>query len=57
VHVSYLEQLIEAALADGVVSVAERTDLETVCVLLGLSPSMLDAQLAEERSLQTLLPV
>lgn len=48
-HVNYLAQLIEVALADGVVSEAEQADLETVCALLGLTPSTLDAFLAEGR--------
>jgi DNA polymerase III epsilon subunit family exonuclease len=56
VHVSYLGQLIDAALADGVVSETEMRDLGAVAALLGLSASMLDAVLTERRNLQTCLP-
>jgi DNA polymerase-3 subunit epsilon len=56
VHVSYLEQVIDAALADGVVSETEMNDLQTVGGLLGMSPPMLDAMLTERRSLQNRSP-
>jgi DNA polymerase-3 subunit epsilon len=45
-HEEYLQALVTAARADGVVSPAERHDLEQVCALLGLPPTLLGSQLA-----------
>ena len=45
VHKSFLDNLIVSALADGVVTNAERHDLETVAKLLGISTTQLDALL------------
>jgi DNA polymerase-3 subunit epsilon len=52
-HLTYLEHLIDASMEDGVVSEAERSDLDSVCLLLGQSPSILDAMLADRRNEQT----
>jgi DNA polymerase III subunit epsilon len=46
-HQQYLRALVTAARADEVVSPAERHDLASVCALLGLPPTMLEAQLAD----------
>jgi DNA polymerase-3 subunit epsilon len=46
-HQQYLQALVTAARADGVVSRAERHDLESVCALLGLPPAMLESRLAD----------
>lgn len=46
-HKHYLESLVAAALADGVVSSAERRDLELVADLLGLERDALATALAE----------
>lgn len=45
-HRAYLFSLVREALADGVVTDAERHDLETVCDMLGLERSTLSQQLA-----------
>jgi DNA polymerase-3 subunit epsilon len=50
-HRRYMEALVIAARADGVVSPAERHDLEDVCALLGLVPTMLESQLADRTPL------
>jgi len=47
-HRQYLQALAAAARADGVVSPAERRDLEQVCALLGLPPTMLESQLGDQ---------
>ena len=44
-HEQYLSALVAAALADGVVTGAERADLERVTKLLGLEPAHLDKAL------------
>ena len=46
VHRDYLDKLAVAALADGVITPAERRDLCTVAQLLGLSASNLDTAIA-----------
>jgi DNA polymerase-3 subunit epsilon len=43
VNLRYLEQLVATALDDGFVTVDERRDLDTVCKLLAVAPSVLDA--------------
>ena len=45
-HRTYLMQLVQVALMDGVVSNSERADLEAVRDMLGLHPAVLDAGLA-----------
>jgi DNA polymerase III epsilon subunit-like protein len=45
-HHKYLSSLVRSALRDGVVTSAERSDLELVCDLLGLHRAALDALLA-----------
>jgi DNA polymerase-3 subunit epsilon len=45
-HHSYLDSLVRVALADGIVTDEERRDLESVCSLLGLHRSAVDAALA-----------
>lgn len=53
-HLQYLEELVEAAVADHVVTPAERQDLDNVAALLGLHASIVDASLerhARERPL------
>ena len=45
-HHKYLSTLVRVALADGVVSSNERTDLELVCDLLGLHRAALDVLLS-----------
>jgi DNA polymerase-3 subunit epsilon len=45
-HHKYLAGLVRAALADGVVTPTERSDLALVCDLLGLHRAALDALLA-----------
>jgi DNA polymerase-3 subunit epsilon len=45
-HHKYLSALVRSALSDGVVTSAERSDLELVCDLLGLHRAALDALLA-----------
>jgi DNA polymerase-3 subunit epsilon len=46
-HHRYLQALVAAARADGVVTPAERRDLDGVCALLGLAPTVLDPLLAD----------
>jgi DNA polymerase III subunit epsilon len=46
VHHQYLRALAAAAWADGEISSAERRDLEAVCALLGVPPTMLASLLA-----------
>ncbi len=46
-HRGYLHALVVAARADGVVSSTERRDLAGVCALLGISPTVLEALLAD----------
>lgn len=54
----YLRALVAEARADGVVTVTERADLDTVREILGLSPSDLQASLDEEyERLPVSLPV
>jgi DNA polymerase-3 subunit epsilon len=55
-HLMYLDHLIHAAMEDGVVSEAERSDLDSVCASLGQSPLILDAMLANRRDAQTASP-
>lgn len=50
IHQSYLDALVHAAVADGVVSPAERGDLELVTRLFGYDVSALDAMLQTARS-------
>lgn len=45
-HHHYLRTLVEAAWADGEISPAERRDLEGVCALLGVEPTVLASLLA-----------
>lgn len=46
-HRNYLRDLARAALADGVVTDAERADLQAVATLLGLAPGAVNAVMAE----------
>jgi DNA polymerase-3 subunit epsilon len=46
IHRQYLASMAAVALADGVVTVTERADLETVAALLGLSDQDIDSALA-----------
>lgn len=46
VHHQYLRALAQAAWADGEISSAERRDLEAVCALLGVQPTVLASLLA-----------
>ncbi len=48
-HSTYLQHLTAQALADGVVSPPERTDLEAVANLLGIGPSVLDSMVEHTR--------
>ena len=45
-HDQYLRALAAAAWADGQISSAERHDLEAVCALLGVQPTVLASLLA-----------
>ena len=56
-HRLYLSDLVRLALTDGVVSKGERTDLESVCELLGLSTATLEALLTQPIRLQPNPPV
>jgi len=57
-HTTYLQHLTAQALADGVVTDLERTDLETVARLLGTDTRKLDSLLDETREqLEHLTPV
>ena len=46
IHRTYLSSMAAVALADGVVTETERTDLDTVAALLGLAPSDVDEALS-----------
>lgn len=52
-HLAYVEALATTALADGVVSAAERTDLMSVAELLGITSSKLDSMLAAPKRRRT----
>lgn len=47
-HNAYLHALVVAALADGIISITERQDLEAVSSLLGMTTGNLDAMVYEE---------
>ncbi|WP_017977026.1 exonuclease domain-containing protein [Actinopolyspora halophila] len=48
-HHSYLRELVRTAWFDGVVTPAERTDIDTVATLLGLNQETVERVLAEEQ--------
>ncbi|MDE0802947.1 MAG: exonuclease domain-containing protein [Acidimicrobiales bacterium] len=52
-HRSYFDSVVAAALADGIVTAAERTDLERVAALLGLPVSTVDDAVAAGSAART----